>query len=195
MGMKQSRPGSVEVVNVVGSGDIDTEIDLGILHSDLGENNLVISEYDQDNLPAVKIRFEEDGPLSMVYRSGKYVITGARSLEILSTIDGQLLELMKGLGIIPKAYSSQMGVRNIVCVGDLNRSLDLQYLTVSLGLENTEYEPEQSPFLIYRVDDPKCVMTIANSGRTMITGIRDRETAEKAFNHLKEKVRETDTDQ
>lgn len=184
----------LNVVNVVGSGSIDTELELSSLHCSLQDMDSIFSQYEQETLPAVKIRFEEGGPLTMIYRTGKYVITGASSTHALHTTDSELLSLLVELGIIDDAFETHMDVSNIVCVGNLNRHLNLEVLSIELGLEYTEYEPEQSPFLIYRPLNPSCVMTIANSGRTMITGIRGQETAEEAFRKLEDRLRDNGTE-
>ncbi len=39
-------------------------------------------------------------------------------------------------------------------------------------LENSMYEPEQFPGLIYRMDDPKVVLLIFSSGKIVCTGAK-----------------------
>jgi transcription initiation factor TFIID TATA-box-binding protein len=55
-------------------------------------------------------------------------------------------------------------------------------------LESTEYEPEQFPGLIYRPSDFDAVLLIFATGKVVITGSKDLETAETAFFHLQPKV-------
>jgi TATA-box binding protein (TBP) (component of TFIID and TFIIIB) len=49
-----------------------------------------------------------------------------------------------------------LGIKNLVCVGELSPNLDLTHLSIAAGLELVEYEPEQFPSLISRgdVSDP-----------------------------------------
>jgi TATA binding protein of transcription factor TFIID len=56
-------------------------------------------------------------------------------------------------------------VQNIVAVYDLEASLNLTDIAMSLGLENVEYEPEQFPGLVYRVEEPKVVLLLFGSAR------------------------------
>ena len=65
----------MEVVNVVGSGSLDLEFDLGKVSADLGS----VAEYDPDKYPGMYIRFGDDSPLITLYRTGKYIVTGADS--------------------------------------------------------------------------------------------------------------------
>ncbi|MEB3786587.1 MAG: TATA-box-binding protein, partial [Desulfurococcales archaeon] len=61
----------------------------------------------------------------------------------------------------------------------------------ALLIENTMYEPEQFPGLIYRMRDPYVVLLIFSSGRMVITGAKREEevykAVEKVFKTLKEK--------
>lgn len=53
--------------------------------------------------------------------------------------------------------------------GDLNHELDLSAIAVLLGIENTEYEPEQFPGVIYREND-RITMLLFSSGKFVVTG-------------------------
>ena len=59
-----------------------------------------------------------------------------------------------------------------------------------LPFEKTEYEPEQFPGLIYRVNDPEVVYLIFSSGRCVITGSKDFEEAEYAEETLKKHIQD-----
>jgi transcription initiation factor TFIID TATA-box-binding protein len=65
----------INVVNVIGSGLLDAEFDLERVAADIGS----IAEYDPDKYPGMYLRFGEDAPLITVYRTGKYIVTGADS--------------------------------------------------------------------------------------------------------------------
>ena len=41
---------------------------------------------------------------------------------------------------------------------------------MDLGLENVEYEPEQFPGLVYRIEEPKVAMLLFGSGKIVCTG-------------------------
>ena len=51
---------------------------------------------------------------------------------------------------------------------------------IGLGLEHVEYEPEQFPGLVYRLDDPPVVVLLFGSGKAVVTGGTTREVVERA---------------
>jgi transcription initiation factor TFIID TATA-box-binding protein len=72
-------------------------------------------------------------------------------------------------------------IQNIVASANLGMEVLLE--KAAYLLENTMYEPEQFPGLIYRLVDPKVVLLIFSSGKMVITGAKSEEEVEKAVNH------------
>lgn len=79
-------------------------------------------------------------------------------------------------------------VQNIVSSADLDRSLDLNAIAISLGLENIEYEPEQFPGLVYRLDEPNVVALLSGSGKLVITGGQEVDDAKQAIGVLADRL-------
>jgi transcription initiation factor TFIID TATA-box-binding protein len=79
-------------------------------------------------------------------------------------------------------------VQNLVCTAELGGSLNLNALAIGLGLENTEYEPEQFPGLVYRPSEADSVILLFGSGRVVITGSPDLDSAEKDFQIVQSEV-------
>jgi transcription initiation factor TFIID TATA-box-binding protein len=71
---------------------------------------------------------------------------------------------------------------------DIGQQLNLSALAIGLGLEFTEYEPEQFPGLIYRPANLDCVLLIFGSGKVIITGATGVESAEEAVTGLLEQI-------
>ncbi|WP_408957555.1 TATA-box-binding protein [Natrinema sp. 74] len=179
---------SVEIANVVGSGDLHAELDLEALQEDLSTPYL---EYDPSNYHGLYVRLQEGGPLITVYRSGKYIISGCSSYaELNETNEGFLAEITR-LGIIEQGQETGFGVQNVVCTASLSEDVNLNALSIGLGLESTEYEPEQFPGLIYRPSDVGAVLLVFANGKIVITGARDLDIAEEAFDHLRSRVKES----
>ena len=64
---------------------------------------------------------------------------------------------------------------------------------VALNLEGTEYEPEQFPGLVYRMDSKNnIVFLLFSSGKIICTGSKSEETIEEVIQKLKEKLKEID---
>ncbi|MCK5333582.1 MAG: TATA-box-binding protein, partial [Candidatus Aenigmarchaeota archaeon] len=76
---------------------------------------------------------------------------------------------------------------NIVASASLNVRLDLNKIVFDIG--ECEYEPEQFPGLVLRLDKPKVVFLLFNSGKIVCTGARSEETVEIAIKNLKRKLR------
>jgi transcription initiation factor TFIID TATA-box-binding protein len=89
------------------------------------------------------------------------------------------------MDVIENATDEWFSVQNYVCTEDLGQTLDLNALSIGLGLERTEYEPEQFPGLIYRPDGQDGVVLLFATGRIVITGCRSANSAENILTHLK----------
>lgn len=171
----------LEVVNAVGSGDLGIEIDLHQLTADIEE-----VEFDPDKYPGAYVRLEEVEPLITVYRTGKYIITGSTSEEEAYSSRKRFLELLSDSGVLDTPDDNWFSMQNYVCTGDLDQVQNLNALAIGLGLELTEYEPEQFPGLVFRPDDHPVVILIFSSGKVVVTGAKDINVAKVAFQSLKE---------
>ena len=178
---------SVTIANVVGSGDLHAELDLVALEEDLSTPYL---EYEPSNYHGLYARLQEGGPLITVYRSGKYIISGCSSYEEINETNDGFLVTIAERGIIEQGQETGFGVQNVVCTAKLNENVNLNALSIGLGLEVTEYEPEQFPGLIYRPSSIGAVLLVFANGKIVITGARDLDTAEEAFDHLRSQVEE-----
>jgi TATA-box binding protein (TBP) (component of TFIID and TFIIIB) len=63
--------GTDRIVNAVGSGAPEVELDLGQLATDIGEP---VAKYDPEKYPGMYIRFDDCGALVTLYRTGKSVL-------------------------------------------------------------------------------------------------------------------------
>ena len=175
---------TLQIVNVVASGSLDVEFDLEKVASDIGS----IAEYDPDKYPGMYLRFRENDPLIIVYRTGKYIVTGADSKEEAHAIRERFLNLLADNRMIAEPDDEWFRVQNLVCTAELGESLNLNALVIGLGLESTEYEPEQFPGLIYRPSGADSVVLLFASGRVVITGSPDLDAAEETFAALQDEV-------
>ena len=173
----------VKIVNIVASGALSVELDLSRLADDIGEP---LARYEPDEYPGMYIRFTDDTPLVTVYRTGKYIITGADSVDESYSIRERFLDLFSNVGVINESEDEWFSMQNYVCTAEVGQNLNLNALAIGLGLEKTEYEPEQFPGLIHRPSSQDCVILVFATGRVVITGSRDLETAEQAFEEFRD---------
>lgn len=179
----------IKVVNVVGSGSLGVELDLERVTTDVG----TIAEYDPEKYPGMYIRFDENTPLITVYRTGKYIITGGSSQEEVYATREHFLDLISSdRTILNPNNNSYFSIQNLVCTAELEKSLNLKALAIELGLENTEYEPEQFPGLVYRLSDTDAIALLFATGKVVITGSPDFDSAKKVLTTVKKEVAEED---
>ena len=123
-----------------------------------------------------------------VYRTGKYITTGSTRKEEVHEIRERFLNLLSDMGVVSTDIDDNYQIQNYVCTGELDRQLNLNALAIGLGLENTEYEPEQFPGLIYRPTEAPCVALLFASGRVVITGSPSLKTAEDTFQQISQRI-------
>jgi transcription initiation factor TFIID TATA-box-binding protein len=174
----------VEVVNIAALGTLGGEVDIEQIVEDA---DLPVANFDPE-YNAAFFRFEEDGELIILYTSGKYILRGGDEFEKMHEVNSQFLDFISDLGI--QVNNPTLEVKNVVSVGNLERQIDLNTLTIALGLEQTEYEPEQFPGLVYRPSDSRCVLLIFASGKVVITGGRSEKEDNQAFKSLQQFLEE-----
>ena len=172
---------------MVGSGSLGLELNLEKLAEEIGQPQ---ARYDPNKYPGMYLRFEEDGPLITVYRTGKYIITGPTSKEDLFNLRERFLDFLSDIAVIEDVADEWFSVQNYVCTEDLGQTLNLNALAIGLGLERTEYEPEQFPGLIYRPEERDGVVLLFATGRVVITGCKSVDTAQEIFTNLKNDLME-----
>ncbi|ELZ68607.1 transcription factor [Haloferax prahovense DSM 18310] len=99
----------------------------------------------------------------------------------------QVFEELGSLGI-PINDREEATVQNIVSSADLGTNLNLNALAIGLGLENVEYEPEQFPGLVYRIDEPNVVVLLFGSGKIVITGAKKVDYAREAIQVVSDEI-------
>jgi transcription initiation factor TFIID TATA-box-binding protein len=179
----------VEVVNIVAGGDLEHELDLRPLFSELVSLDGVEADFNPESSNMLQLRFEKEGPLCMVYRSGKFVITGAGNNKQLNHNYNLFLDQFCELGILD-GRKIDLNIYNMVFTDDLSCDINLSEFAYYLGFEHIEYEPEQAPFLTYRPSGTNGVITLASSGKMVINGIRTREDAKRLKKDLEENLEE-----
>jgi len=78
-------------------------------------------------------------------------------------------------------------VQNIVASGTINLKLNLNFL--ALEMQNTEYEPEQFPGLVYKLIEPNATFLLFSNGKLVCTGTKNRKQLEFSMKQLLKNVR------
>lgn len=177
----------IRVENIVASASIADHLDLDEVSSALSE-----SEYDPDTFKGVILRIRERGLRTSVllFNSGKIVCTGAKVIEDIKKTMQYLQDKLSSKGIKVKD-EIDFKVQNMVATSDLGGNLNLASVALTLGLERIEYEPEQFPGLVYRMDHPKLVMLFFGSGKIVCTGGTTIEEVNEGVEKVSEELRKT----
>jgi len=174
---------TIEIVNVVASTGIGQEINLK-----QATIALEGADYDPKRFPGLVYRTTNPKTAALLFRSGKIVCTGAKSIDDVYRGLENVFQSLRNIGIDVKG-TPEIKVQNIVSSANLHSALNLNAIAIGLGLENIEYEPEQFPGLVYRVSDPKVVVLLFGSGKMVITGGRKPEDAVNAVDRIVEQLK------
>jgi transcription initiation factor TFIID TATA-box-binding protein len=149
--------------------------------------NLSGAEYDPESFPGLIYRLKVPKTATLLFRSGKAVCTGAKTLEQVRCAIELVAENVRKTGVkIPAPTTFE--VQNIVASADIGHSVNLTSVVISLGLDRVEYEPEVFPGMVYRMDDPKVVILLFGSGKLVCTGARKPQDVEKAVEKITEEL-------
>jgi transcription initiation factor TFIID TATA-box-binding protein len=175
---------TINIENVVASSDIGKELALDQLAIDLDG-----AEYNPEDFPGVVYRLQDPKSATLIFRSGKVVCTGAKSVDDVHDALDIVFENLRELGIDVDS-NPPIEVQNIVSSASLEQSLNLNAIAIGLGLEQIEYEPEQFPGLVYRLDEPNVVVLLFGSGKLVITGGTETDEAKQALTHVQDRFSE-----
>jgi transcription initiation factor TFIID TATA-box-binding protein len=168
----------INVENIVASTIFADKLDLDIIAQSI-EN----TEYEPEQFPGLVFRLKNPKTATLLFRSGKANCTGAKNIEDVNKTIDIIAEKLRKLGMdINKKL--EIVVQNMVAMANLNGEINLTETATGLGLENVEYEPEQFPGLVYRVEEPKVALLIFSSGKVVCAGARNKEDISMAVEKL-----------
>lgn len=172
----------IRVENIVASASLGVEVPLEKIVSKLEG-----MEYEPEQFPGLVYRIKNPKAAALIFGSGKIVCTGARNLEDVNTVFKKVISIVRSTGTkVPRNFKVQ--VENIVASARLDANLNLN--TIAFNLENSEYEPEQFPGLVYRMEDPKVAFLLFGSGKIVCTGARNIQDVGTAVKKVSKKLKE-----
>src|SRR3989339_2257253 len=144
------------------------------------------TEYNPETFPGLVLRIKEPKSAVLVFSSGNLVCTGTKSVaQVREVIDAVIRQIAKiGVRITQKP---KITVQNIVASASIDLKLNLNLL--ALQLENTEYEPEQFPGLVYKLVDPTATFLLFSNGKLVCTGTKNKDQLEDSMRQLLKNVR------
>lgn len=172
----------LKVQNIVATTSLGKEVSLTKLART--QSN---TEYNPEQFPGLVLRVKKPKSAVLVFSSGNLVCTGTKSVaQVREVIDAVIRQIAKiGVRITQKP---KITVQNIVASGSIDLNLNLNLL--ALQLENTEYEPEQFPGLVYKLVEPTATFLLFSNGKLVCTGTKNKEQLDESMKQLNKNVRE-----
>ena len=171
-----SRKFSAKIVNVVATTSLNQRLDIdSILRFSPS------AEYRPALFPGLVYRLKKPKTATLIFSVGKMICTGTKSEEQAKRAILKVIQELKENGVFI-VETPEVKIVNIVASIDLGGRIDLEESVKSL--EKIMYEPEQFPGLIYRMDEPKVVMLLFTSGKTVCAGARKEKDVARAGNVL-----------
>jgi transcription initiation factor TFIID TATA-box-binding protein len=177
---------SIRIENVVASTSLSPELDLQSIALSLDK-----AEYEPEQFPGLIYRLKEPKTALLLFRSGKAVCTGGKSMNQVNQsirIVSDLIRKTKQKVLLHPVVQ----VQNIVATANLGSELNLNAIAVTLGLDRVEYEPEQFPGLVCRLKDPAVVILLFGSGKLVCTGARRPADISRAVQQIASELQRAD---
>jgi len=166
----------IEVVNIVVSTSLEHDIPLEKMAATLSN-----TEYNPEQFPGLVIRIKEPKTSALIFSSGKVVCTGARTMEDVHASLKKIIKSLEKIGIKIK-IEPKVVIQNIVASGSVGMDLNLN--TLAMKLDNTEYEPEQFPGLVYKLPEAKATFLLFSNGKIVCTGTKSESQVHVALDLL-----------
>ena len=172
----------IKIVNVVVSTKVGDEVDLYKI-ADVLSN----VDYEPEQFPGLICRLSEPKVALVFFGNGKLNCTGAKSKEEAEFAIRKVMGYLKEAGF--ELYGNpKIEIQNIVVTADLEVELNLDELAT---LENSEYEPEQFPGLVYKINNPKVTVLFFGSGKIVITGLKNENDVNRVLEIIKDVLKES----
>lgn len=182
MATKKKKESSYKVQNIVATASLGKPVPLTKL-----ARTQPNTEYNPETFPGLVLRIKEPKSAVLVFSSGNLVCTGTKSTtQVRLVIDAVIKQLKKiNVNISTKP---KIAVQNIVASGTIDLKLNLNFL--ALEMENTEYEPEQFPGLVYKLIEPTATFLLFSNGKLVCTGTKNKQQLEDSMSQLLRNVKQ-----
>ncbi len=174
-------PQDIKVVNIVVSSSLEHDIPLEKMAATLSN-----TEYNPEQFPGLVIRIKEPKTSALIFSSGKIVCTGARTMDNVRLAIKKIMKSLEKINV-KITIEPEIKIQNIVASGSVGMALNLN--TLAMKLENTEYEPEQFPGLVYKLPEANATFLLFSNGKIVCTGTKSEEEVHKAVEKLVENLK------
>ena len=171
-----AKKSNLKVQNIVATASLGKDVSLTKL-AKMRSN----TEYNPEQFPGLVLRVAKPKSAVLVFSSGNLVCTGTKSTAQVREVIQQVIKQLAKIGV-KITDKPKITVQNIVASGSIELTLNLNLL--ALELENTEYEPEQFPGLVYKLNEAKATFLLFSNGKVVCTGTKSVDAVHKALEML-----------
>lgn len=172
----------VKIENVIATAKLGDNLNLFKIASSIEE-----ADYKPENFPGVIYNLKNPKTVTLIFRSGRAVCTGAQSLEDARAAIDIIVKKLESIDIEVDA-DPEMKVKTIITSTDFGKKLDLKILADILGEESVEYDPKEFPGLIYKVRETGPEFLMFKSGVVVCTGCKKTKQIEKFVGEIADKL-------
>jgi transcription initiation factor TFIID TATA-box-binding protein len=135
------------------------------------------ARYDPEVFPGIAYKSYDPLASFLIFASGKMNCVGAKSMKDAKLAIKKLTMKLKKGGVKIRA-EPKVKVQNIVASFDFGTEFDLE--RIARTFDNTEYEPEVFPGLVFRMEDPHVVVLLFVSGKGVCAGAKSTKDINRA---------------
>lgn len=173
---------SLKVQNIVATTSLGKPISLTKLART--QSN---TEYNPETFPGLILRIKKPKSAVLVFTSGNLVCTGTKSIQQVKQVIDLVIKQLRKINV-KITDKPRINVQNIVASGSIDLQLNLNVL--ALELENTEYEPEQFPGLVYKLVQPTATFLLFSNGKLVCTGTKNKQQLDESIKQLIKNIKE-----
>ena len=160
----------MNIRNIIATTDLQCQINLRDIALKVPD-----AKYNPDRFPALTLRIKEPKATAQVFKTGKIVCLGTKSLADLERAGSEFARYLTLLGC--NATFTNFVIKNMVASCDVGFKIQLEQFADNHG---GIYAPELFPALDYKLNH--VTFLIFHSGKVIITGTKSQQEVDKAFN-------------
>jgi len=164
----------MKIVNIVCAGDLKQPISFDLVFNSRDNRFL----YDPEMYHGGYVKLSN--AKVTIYRSGKYIIVGVKSLEDIKSAFDELIVALSPY--IDPDVVEEPRVSNIVALKNYGRKIDFSSLQEYFREYDIDYEPEQFPGLILHCKS--CTALIFSTGKVIVTGAKTMSQLNEMFSFI-----------
>jgi len=171
----------MKIQNIVASIDFKKKLPLDTLSRILEK-----SEYQPEQFPGLIYRTDDPKACFLIFQSGKIICVGSKNIKKVALAFKELSkDLRKSKTTIPRKF--KISIENIVATDKIAKELNLD--DIAFKLEDSEYEPDTFPGVVYRIQNPKASFLLFSSGKIVCAGAKSTVQIKEAIVILKKRLR------